>query len=268
MSDILQKILATKLVEVAAAKKLVSLHDIEILAQESIVNLKLAPRGFISALKKKISNGQSGVIAEVKKASPSRGILRDPFHPKEIAQSYEAFGAACLSVLTDEQYFQGATQHLKEARSATQLPVLRKDFVIDPYQIYEARAMGADAILLIVSALTQSQMIEFEYLAHSLNMDVLVEVHDLEELEKALKITTPLLGINNRDLKTFEVSIQNTINLLPYISPDKLVVTESGILTQQDVSFMRSAGVNAFLVGEAFMKAPIPGPALQQLFNT
>lgn len=266
MSDILHQILATKQEEVKLAKTSISQSTLEELAQASLADDTLKTRGFINAIEQKIALGQAGVIAEIKQASPSRGILRNPFYPNLIAQSYAQHGAACLSVLTDEQYFKGCTAFLKEARAACNLPVIRKDFMVDPYQIYEARAMGADAILLIVSALSDQQLNEFESLAMQLQMDVLVEVHGAAELQRALLLKSPLLGINNRDLKTFEVSLQNTIDLLSDIPKDKRVVTESGILAKKDVEFMREHQVHAFLVGEAFMRAEIPGQALEQLF--
>jgi len=266
MSDILHRILATKKEELIVSKSLVSQSDIEVLAHASLTDPILAPRGFIKSIEAKIALGHAGVIAEIKQASPSRGILRDPFHPALIAQSYAKHGAACLSVLTDEQYFKGCTAFLKEARSACSLPVIRKDFMVDPYQIFEARSMGADAILLIVSALSDQQLQEFEDLAIQLQMDVLVEVHGAEELQRALLLKSGLLGINNRDLKTFEVSLQNTIDLLADIPHEKRIVTESGILARKDVDFMREHHVDAFLVGEAFMRAENPGQALQDLF--
>jgi indole-3-glycerol phosphate synthase len=206
------------------------------------------------------------VIAEVKRASPSKGVLRENFVPADIAKSYETGGAACLSVLTDTQYFQGSADYLKAARDACSLPVIRKDFIVDAYQVYEARAMGADCILLIVGALEWNQMLALEALAHELGMDVLVESHDSEELEAALTLSTPLIGINNRDLRTFNVSLQTTISLLSQIPADKTVITESGILTREDVTLMREHGVNSFLVGEAFMRADDPGRALADLF--
>ncbi len=262
MSDILKKILATKHEEVAAAKdaKPLSVVRAEAEAQTSI-------RNFAGALQTKVAAGRAAVIAEIKKASPSKGVIHEDFHPAEIAVSYEKHGAACLSVLTDRQYFQGAPEYLLAARAACALPVLRKDFLVDPYQVYEARAMGADAILLIVSALSLAEMQEFEAIASGLGMSVLVEVHDAAELEQALQLKTPLLGINNRNLRTFEVSLQNTLDLLPRIPAGKLVVTESGILAPADVALMRQHVVNAFLVGEAFMRAPEPGVALADLFG-
>lgn len=266
MSDILKKILDVKADEVAAAKQL---HDLASLRRdvESDKALRQNLRGFEASLRGKIAAGQAGVIAEVKKASPSKGILREDFQPAQIAQSYAKHGAACLSVLTDVQFFQGAPDYLKQARAACAIPVLRKDFIIDPYQVYEARSWGADCILLIVAALEQGLMAELEACAHSLGMGVLVEVHDADELDAALKLKTPLLGINNRNLRTFETSLQTTIDLLPRIPAEKLVVTESGILTPDDVKTMRDADVHAFLVGEAFMRAPEPGVELQRLFG-
>ncbi|MCP5269460.1 MAG: indole-3-glycerol phosphate synthase TrpC [Zoogloeaceae bacterium] len=262
MSDILKKILATKHEEVAvaAAGKPLTLVRAEAEAQ--------APaRDFAGALKSRVAAGKPAVIAEIKKASPSKGILRADFEPADIARSYEQHGAACLSVLTDRQYFQGAPEYLQAARAACSLPVLRKDFLVDPYQVFEARAMGADAILLIVSALSLQQMQEFEAIAFSLGMSVLVEVHDAVELDAALQLKTPLLGINNRNLRTFEVSLKNTLDLLPRIPSEKLVVTESGILAAADVVLMRQNQVNTFLVGETFMRAPQPGDALAALFG-
>jgi indole-3-glycerol phosphate synthase len=266
MSDILNKILAVKADEVAAAKKHRDLasqrRDLDADAER-----RRAIRGFESSLRKQIAAGNAGVIAEVKKASPSKGVLREDFRPANIAESYARHGAACLSVLTDVHFFQGATDYLKQARAACEIPVLRKDFMIDMYQVYEARAMGADAILLIVSALDHGLMAELEACAHELGMDVLVEVHDGEELTAGLKLRTPLVGINNRNLRTFEVSLQTTIDLLPRIPGEKLVVTESGILAPDDVKRMRDSNVHAFLVGEAFMRAPEPGVELQRLFK-
>lgn len=261
MNDILAKILQTKKEEVAAARQLRSEADLlrEAKSRKDV-------RGFLRALQAKISQNQPAVIAEVKKASPSKGVIRDNFNPTDIATSYAAHGAACLSVLTDMQYFQGAYDHLRQARAACALPILRKDFMVDPYQIIHARAIGADCILLIVAALSLNQLLEFEALAHELGMDVLVEVHDQAELETALNMKSVMLGINNRDLRSFETSIQNTIDLLPLIPEDKLVITESGILNTEDVKTMRDHKVNAFLVGEAFMRQPDPGVALEQLF--
>jgi indole-3-glycerol phosphate synthase len=266
MSDILNNILAVKADEVAAAKKL---RDFASLRRdvEQDTEARNGLRGFEAALRKKISAGHAGVIAEVKKASPSKGVLRADFRPAEIASSYASHGAACLSVLTDVQFFQGAPEYLKQARSACVIPALRKDFMVDLYQVYEARSWGADCILLIVAALDYGLMAELEACAHELGMGVLVEVHNAEELTAALKLKTAMLGINNRNLRTFETSLQTTLDLLPRISPDKLVITESGILAPDDVKRMRDADVHAFLVGEAFMRAPEPGVELARLFS-
>jgi indole-3-glycerol phosphate synthase len=261
MSDILNKILAVKAQEVATDRARVS--EAELL---KAAHARLDIRGFAQAIEQKIAAGLPGVIAEVKKASPSKGILRDNFQPAEIAMSYATHGAACLSVLTDVQFFQGADEYLRQARAACTLPVLRKDFMVDPYQIIAARAMGADCILLIVSALSATQLSEFEACAFELGMDVLVEVHDAQELEIALDLNTSLLGINNRNLRTFETSLKTTIDLLARIPADKRVVTESGILQPADVKKMRDHDVHAFLVGEAFMRAPDPGVELARLF--
>ena len=266
MSDILNKILAVKADEVAAAKKARDLASLRREA-ESDLEARRAIRGFENSLRSKISAGRAGIIAEVKKASPSKGVLRPDFQPAAIAQSYAEHGAACLSVLTDVQFFQGSEAYLRQARAACALPVIRKDFIVDHYQVYEARAMGADAILLIVSALDHGLMAELEACAMDLGMDVLVEVHDNEELTAALKLKTPLLGINNRNLRTFEVSLDTTLGLLPRIPAERLVVTESGIMGPADVQRMREANVHAFLVGEAFMRAPEPGVELQRLFG-
>jgi indole-3-glycerol phosphate synthase len=266
MSDILNKILDVKADEIAAAKKyrdLASLRREVESNQEARKNL----RGFEASLRGKIAAGKAGVIAEVKKASPSKGILRADFKPADIAVSYASHGAACLSVLTDKQFFQGAPEYLQQARAACAIPVLRKDFMIDPYQVYEARSWGADCILLIVAALDHGLMAELEACAHELGMGVLVEVHNAEELTAALRLKTAMLGINNRNLRTFDVSLQTTIDLLPHISPDKLVITESGILVRDDVKRMRYVNVHAFLVGEAFMRAPEPGVELERLFG-
>src|SRR5690554_5586113 len=261
MTDILARILDAKKEEVATARQMRSEADI---LREAKSRKDL--RGFLKALEAKIAEGKPGVIAEIKRASPSKGVIRENFSPVEIATSYAAHGAACLSVLTDVQFFQGSSDYLRQARAACSLPVLRKDFMIDPYQIINARALGADCILLIVAALSPQQLREFEATAHELGMDVLVEVHDRDELEIALELDTPLLGINNRNLRTFETSLQTTIDFLPLIPDHKLVVTESGILTPDDVQLMRSHNVNAFLVGEAFMRAAEPGEALRDLF--
>lgn len=263
MSDILNKILAVKADEVAAAKKY---RDLPSLRRE----VEAAPRdtrGFENSLRKNIAAGRAGVIAEVKKASPSKGVLRADFRPADIAASYEAGGASCLSVLTDVNFFQGSSDYLRAARGACTLPVIRKDFMVDMYQVYEARAMGADAILLIVAALDHGLMAELEACALELGMDVLVESHDGDELAAALKLRTRLIGINNRNLRTFETSLDTTIGLLPRIPADKLVVTESGIMAPDDVKRMRDANVHAFLVGEAFMRAPDPGVELRRLFD-
>ncbi|HEY6095421.1 MAG TPA: indole-3-glycerol phosphate synthase TrpC [Gallionellaceae bacterium] len=261
MSDILKKILAVKAQEVAAAQAAKSLAVLRAEAEQA------APaRDFVGAIRSKIAAGQPAVIAEIKKASPSKGVLRADFQPAQIAASYAKHGAACLSVLTDEQFFQGSVAYLQQARAACNLPVLRKDFMVDTYQIWQARAMGADAILLIAAALSLAQMQEFEALAHSLGMAVLVEVHDGAELDLALQLKTPLMGVNNRNLRTFEVSLQNTLDLLPRISSERIVVTESGILKPEDVTLMRRNQVHAFLVGEAFMRAAEPGGELARLF--
>lgn len=261
MSDILKKIIATKHEEVARARLSKSLVQLE-----NEASAQSAPRDFVAAIRAKISSGQPAVIAEIKKASPSKGIIRPDFHPAEIARSYEQHGAACLSVLTDRPYFQGAPEYLQAARAACALPVLRKDFMVDRYQVVEARAMGADCILLIAAALTLAQMQELEALAFSLGMAVLVEVHNGEELTAALQLKTPLLGINNRNLRTFAVTLQTTLDLLERIPDDRIVVTESGILGPEDVALMRRHQVQSFLVGEAFMRAPEPGVELARLF--
>lgn len=261
MSDILNKILATKAIEVVVAKAKISLDE--------VIDLALSqskPRDFIGAIRAKIATNQAAVIAEIKKASPSKGVIRENFNPTEIAKSYEAGGAACLSVLTDVEYFQGSSEYLKQARVACDLPVLRKDFMIDTYQVYEARAMGADCILLIAAAIDLAKMRELENIAHNLGMAVLVEVHDADELELALQLETPLVGINNRNLRTFDVTLQTTLDLLPRISSDKIIVTESGIFTQDDVKLMRDHHVHTFLVGEAFMRQPEPGVELAKVF--
>jgi indole-3-glycerol phosphate synthase len=261
MSDILNKILAVKAQEVAAERQVRS--EAELLKE---AKARKDVRGFGKALETKVAAGKPGVIAEIKKASPSKGVLREIFIPAEIAVSYAEHGAACLSVLTDKQFFQGDDDYLRQAREACKLPVLRKDFIVDPYQIIAARAMGADCILLIVSALSSTQLFEFEECAFELGMDVLVEVHDADELDIALDMNTSLLGINNRNLRTFETSLQNTLDLLQRIPIGKLVITESGILAPADVQLMRDNDVNAFLVGEAFMRAPNPGAELARLF--
>jgi indole-3-glycerol phosphate synthase len=261
MSDILNKILAVKVQEVAEAQAIKPLA-----AMRAAAELAVPVRDFVAAIRARIAAGQAAVIAEIKKASPSKGVLRANFRPAEIAASYAQHGAACLSVLTDEQFFQGTADYLKQARAACKLPVLRKDFIVDKYQIYQARAMGADAILLIAAALDVAQMQVFEALARRLGMAVLVEVHNGAELDAALQLTTPLIGVNNRNLRTFEVSLQTTLDLLPRIPGDRIVVTESGILKAEDVKLMRSHQVHAFLVGEAFMRAEDPGMELAKLF--
>lgn len=265
MSDILNKIVAVKREEIAAALKKTSLAAMRADAESRVLT-----RDFVGALRSKIRAGQAAVIAEVKKASPSKGVLREEFIPADIAQSYaEGDGkvsAACLSVLTDRQFFQGQPDYLKQARASCQLPVLRKDFMVDPYQIYESRAMGADCILLIAACLDDAQMRDLEAIALGLDMAVLVEVHDGAELDRALKLKTPLLGINNRNLRTFDVTLDTTLGLMARVPSDRLLVTESGILSRPDVQRMRTAGVHAFLVGEAFMRAPEPGLALAELF--
>ena len=266
MSDILKKICDVKVQEVAAAKKAIPLTEMRRDAES-----RVSTRDFVGAIRAKIAKGQAGVIAEVKKASPSKGVIRADFDPADIAQSYMVgdgkVSAACLSVLTDRQFFQGQPDYLKQARASTLLPVLRKDFMIDPYQIYESRVMGADCVLLIAACLDDAQMAEMEQIAFNLDMDVLVEVHDGEELQRALKLKTPLVGINNRNLRSFEVDIQTTIALKKDVPADRLLVTESGILTQADVQTLRGAGINTFLVGEAFMRAHEPGEALAKLFQ-
>jgi indole-3-glycerol phosphate synthase len=262
MADILQKILATKRAEIAEAAAAVPLAEVQARAAATD-----APRDFEGALRAKIRAGKPAVIAEVKKASPSKGVIRADFDPQAIAKSYASAGAACLSVLTDRQYFQGAPEYLEAARSACALPALRKDFMVDPYQVYEARALGADCILLIVAALDPAAMRELEAHALGLGMAVLVEIHDAAELDAALTLKTSLLGINNRNLRTFETRLDATLDLLPAVPPDRLVVTESGILAPADVRLMRGRGVQAFLVGEAFMRAKDPGSALSELFH-
>ena len=266
MSDILNKILAVKADEVAAAKKHRDLPSLR-REVESDSELRAGIRGFEASLRRSIAEGRAGVIAEVKKASPSKGVLRPDFRPAAIAESYAQGGASCLSVLTDVQFFQGSVDYLRQARAAVEIPVIRKDFIVDMYQVYEARAMGADAILLIVSALDHGLMAELEACAQELGMDVLVEVHDGDELTAALRLKTRLVGINNRNLRTFEVSLDNTIGLLPRIPAERLVVTESGIAVRADVERMRAANVHAFLVGEAFMRASNPGDELRRLFD-
>lgn len=287
MSDILKRIIATKHQEIAAAQAQVPNAEMQKLAQAALANNP--PRNFVGAIRNKIAAGQAAVIAEVKKASPSKGVLREDFQPAEIAASYEAGGAACLSVLTDEQYFQGCADYLKQARAACSLPVLRKDFIVDPYQVWQARAMGADCILLIVAAFygessedgatgpaaadaAVTRMRLLEMLSHQLGMAVLVEVHDAAELDIALRLETLLIGINNRNLRTFDVSLDTTLNQLARVQQEqqqgvaRIVVTESGILAPEHVALMRQNNVHAFLVGEAFMRANNPGQELQRLF--
>ncbi len=266
MSDILNKILDVKADEVAAAKKRQDLASLR-RDVEGDSEARAQIRSFEGSLRKKIAAGKVGVIAEIKKASPSKGLLREDFRPADIAKTYAENGAACLSVLTDVQFFQGSPDYLREARAACAIPALRKDFIIDPYQVYQARSWGADCILLIVAALDHGLMRELEACAHELGMDVLVEVHDAQELDTALTLKTKLLGINNRNLRTFETTLDTTIGLLPRISPDKLVVTESAIATRDDVKRMRDHNVHAFLVGEAFMRAADPGVELARLFD-
>ncbi|HWT39374.1 MAG TPA: indole-3-glycerol phosphate synthase TrpC [Paraburkholderia sp.] len=260
MSDILDRIIGVKREEVRAAQQSAPLEELRLQASSRDL------RDFVGAIRAKHEAGLAAVIAEVKKASPSKGVLRDNFVPADIARSYAKHGAACLSVLTDVQFFQGSAQYLEEARAACQLPVLRKDFIVDPYQILEARAMGADAILLIVAALETSQMQDLEAYAHSLGLAVLVEVHDKNELVEALTLKTPLIGVNNRNLRTFETSIDTTLGLLEMMPDDRIVVTESGILSRVDVERMRAMDVNTFLVGEAFMRAEEPGAELARMF--
>ena len=262
MSDILEKILATKREEVAAARKAEPLEAVREAAEW------MPPaRDFVGALRAKAAAGQAAVIAEIKKASPSKGVLREHFDPARIAASYAQHGAACLSVLTDERFFQGSAQYLREARAACTLPALRKDFIVDAYQVDQARAWGADCILLIAACLDDARMHDLEAQALALGMAVLVEVHDGAELERALRLRTPLVGVNNRDLRRFEVSLETTLGLLPRVPADRLLVTESGILARGDVRRMRDAGVQAFLVGEAFMRADDPGLALAAMFG-
>ncbi len=262
MSDILQKIVAVKREEIAAGLKKKSLA-----AMREDAESRVMTRDFEGALRSAIGAGRAAVIAEIKKASPSKGVLRADFVPADIAQSYAEHGAACLSVLTDQLFFQGCNDFLKQARASCDLPVLRKDFMVDPYQVFEARSIGADCILLIAACLSDAQMAELEAVARYLGMAVLVEVHDREELQRALKLKTALLGINNRNLRTFEVTLDTTLGMMADVPSDKLLITESGILQRSDVQTMRDAGVHAFLVGEAFMRAPDPGAALAALFD-
>jgi indole-3-glycerol phosphate synthase len=262
MSDILQRILAAKKAEIATARAAVAQEALEALAAQMP-----APRDFVGALRKRLDAGRPAVIAEVKRASPSKGLLRAQFDPAAIAASYEAGGAACLSVLTDREFFQGDAAHLQAARAACSLPVLRKDFMLEPYQVYESRALGADCILLIAAVLEVAQMKALEQVASGLGMAVLVEVHDRSELDSALALRTPLLGINNRDLRSFETRLETTLELRASVPEGRIVITESGILARADVARMRAQGVGAFLVGEAFMRAPDPGAALSGLFG-
>jgi len=262
MSDILNQIVAVKRAEVAAALDRRPLAQVRADAESRVLT-----RDFEDAIRRRVGAGQNAVIAEIKKASPSRGVIREDFEPADIAQTYAEHGASCLSVLTDRQFFQGSVDYLKQARASCQLPVLRKDFLVDGYQVYESRAMGADAILLIAACLDDAQMRDMEAIARSLYMAVLVEVHDEAELDRALALKTPLVGINNRDLRTFEVSLDTTLNLMAKVPGDKLLITESGIVERKDVQRMNAAGVRGFLVGEAFMRAPDPGVALARLFS-
>jgi indole-3-glycerol phosphate synthase len=262
MSDILKKIVAVKHEEIELALRKKPLAAVRADAESRVLT-----RDFVGAIRHKIDNGQAAVIAEIKKASPSKGVLRADFMPADIAQSYAEHGAACLSVLTDAQFFQGSADYLKQARASCDLPVLRKDFMVDPYQVYEARVMGADCILLIAACLDDAQMKDMEAVARSLDMAVLVEVHDVTELHRALKLKTRLVGINNRNLRTFEVSLDTTLGMMKDVPADRILVTESGILSSADVQKMRDAHVHAFLVGEAFMRAADPGKALADLFH-
>ena len=262
MTDILDRILARKVEEIAARHASVPLDDL-------VARVGDLPdtRGFAAAMEAKIAAGMPAVIAEVKKASPSKGVIRPDFHPADIARSYEAGGAACLSVLTDADFFQGSEAYLQQARAACSLPVLRKDFIIDPYQVYEARVIGADCILLIVAALDDERLMDLSLLAAELDLDVLAEVHDEDELLRALALPVPLVGVNNRNLRTFETSLETSLRLRPLVEPGRIFVTESGIHAREDVSRLRAADIDAFLVGEAFMRAPDPGSALRDLFN-
>lgn len=262
MSDILDRILAVKREEIETARRRKPLEALRVEAASAP-----AARDFAGAMRRTVTAGKPAVIAEIKKASPSKGVLREDFDPAQIAQSYARHGATCLSVLTDQQFFQGRSEYLAQARASSGLPGLRKDFLIDPYQIYEARALGADAVLLIVAALDPTRMQELEAIAHDLGMAVLVEIHDAGELDAALRLRTPLLGINNRNLRTFDTRLETTLSLLPAIPSDRLVITESGIASPADVALMRARGVHAFLVGEAFMRAIDPGVELARLFS-
>jgi indole-3-glycerol phosphate synthase len=263
---VLTRIIDRKFEEIAERSAVVSIEDLkaQIEAQKGTAT---DPRGFVASMQRALAEGRSAVIAEVKKASPSKGVLREDFQPAEIALSYQQGGASCLSVLTDVDFFQGSTEYLQQARAACALPIIRKDFIVDEYQVYEARAMGADCILLIVSALDDAKMAELNDLAVSLGMDVLIEVHDADELQRSLPLGNTLVGINNRNLHTFDVTLQATIDLLDQIPEDRIVVTESGILAPEDVALMRQHQVNSFLVGEAFMRADNPGQRLAELFN-
>ena len=261
MSDILNRILARKAEEIEQRSRVRPLDELRARAQQ-----QPATRGFVRAIERKLQAGDAAVIAEVKKASPSKGLIRKDFDPAAIARSYEAGGAACLSVLTDVDFFQGSNAYLGEARAACRLPVIRKDFIIDPYQVYEARMIGADAILLIVAALEDGPMIEMANLAHELGMDVLVEVHDIDELERALQTDCQLIGVNNRNLRTFKVSLDTSLELKSAMPGDRIMVTESGIASREDVARMRGAGIHTFLVGESFMRQPDPGVALKAMF--
>ena len=262
MSDILTRILTTKQQEVAAAQAALPLAELRARAADMP-----PPRGFVQAMRAQHSQGRAALIAEIKKASPSKGLIRPDFHPEQLARAYEAAGAACLSVLTDEPYFQGSAGYLKAARAAVSLPVLRKDFMVGAYQIYQSRAMGADAVLLIAAALSQTQLEEFEGIAHELGMAVLLELHHADELEKCRRLTTPLRGVNNRNLRTFEVSLQQTLDLLPEIAGEgRIVITESGIRSREDVQFMHSHGVHSFLISETFMCADDVGAEVKKLF--
>ncbi len=261
-SDILPKILDHKRREIVARREIVSLAELE--AKTGRLS---QPQGFVASIRHSIAEGRAGIIAEAKKASPSKGVIRKNYDIRQIARSYQAGGASCMSVLTDETFFQGSDDHLQQARTACNLPLIRKDFIIDPYQLHESRIIGADCILLIVAALEDEQMIELTRLAKRLQLDILTEVHDGDELERALKLDQPLIGINNRNLCSFETTLDTTINLLGEIPDDRIVVTESGIRTRQDVKQMRDNNVNAFLIGETFMRAPEPGEKLRELFS-
>jgi len=260
--DVLKKIVSRKQEEILAARSNIPLETLK-----QRVKSASPVRGFVNCIKNKINTGNAAVIAEIKKASPSKGILREDFDPVSIAKSYEAGGACCLSVLTDVDFFQGSTEYLIQARDNCQLPVLRKDFMVDAYQVYEARVMGADCILLIVACLTDEKMHELSVLAQELEMDVLIEVHDADELQRALKLPLPMVGINNRNLRTFDTTLQTTLDLLEQMTDDRIVVTESGILKPNDVKLMRENNINAFLVGEAFMRSEDPGLRLSELFS-